>query len=83
MSGGYFLYNVAILIEAFPFPLSCFQLHIPRLEINLPDTIFLPVRFTVESDAVPPYWNGPREWPCLFQALFESSCWLIKWLLNI
>ena len=45
----------------FPCPHFFCQPHIPRPERYFPDVIFLPVRFPVESDAVPRYYNVPRK----------------------
>ena len=77
------LQNVAILSEVFPFPLNFCQIHIRRPERSFPDAIFPLLRFTVESNAISPYWNGTRKGSCLLQGVFESSCWLIKWPLNL
>ena len=41
--------------DAFPWPLNILQVNIHRPEGSLPKPIFLPMRFPVERDAVPPY----------------------------
>ena len=74
---------MSIIIEAFPCPLKFCQLRLPRLDGSFPGAIFLPVRFPVESEYVMPYCKGPKNESCLFQAVVESNCWLIKWPLNL
>ena len=54
------------------------QVHLPNPYGSLPEPVFLPLRFLVEIDAVPPYCNGPKNGLCLLQAVIVSILRLMK-----
>ena len=79
MSRGNWSVNLSIQREAFPWHLNSPQLHMYMPEGSLPEAVLLLVKFTVEREAVCPYWNKPMNGLCLLQEVMVYTFWLMKW----